>query len=84
MLQPLDLSVDKPLKNEMRKRFVEWYSSCVAKELKSGKSVNDINIGLQMSLVKPLSANWFISAFDYIRSSPDMGLKLLGSLVFSI
>ena len=84
MLQPLDLSVDKSLKNEMRKRFVEWYSSCVAKELKSGKSVNDINIGLQMSLVKPLSANWFISAFDYIRSSPDMGLKLLGSLVFSI
>ena len=81
MLQPLDLSVNKPLKNEMRKRFVEWYSSCVAKELKSGKSVNDINIGLQMSLVKPLSANWFVSAFDYIRSSPDIicnGFKAAG------
>ena len=65
----------------MRKRFVEWYSSCVAKELKCGKSVNDINIGLQISLVKPLSANWFISAFDYISSSPDIicnGFKAAG------
>ena len=71
-LQPLDLSVNKPFKNELRQHFVEWYSSSVAKELKSGKSVNDINIGFQMSVVKPLSANWFISAYDYIHSSPDI------------
>ena len=68
-LQPLNLSLNKPFKNEMRKHFVEWYSSC---ELKSGKSVNDINIGLQMSVIKPLSATWFISAYDYIHSSPDI------------
>ena len=46
--------------------------SCVAKELKSGKSVNDINIGLQMSVIKPMSANWFISAYDYIHFSRDI------------
>ena len=72
MLQPLDLSVNKPFKNEMRKRFVKWYSNCVTEEVKSGKSVNDINIALQMSIVKPLSANWFISAFEYICSLPDI------------
>ena len=71
-LQPRNLSVNKTFKNEMRKYFVEWYSSCVAKELKSGKSVNDINIGLQMSVINPLSANWFVSAYDYIHSSPDI------------
>ena len=60
MLQPLNITVHKPLKKEMRKKFVEWYSSCVAKKLKSGKSINDINLGLIMSVVKPLSANWFI------------------------
>ena len=67
----------------MRKHSVEWYSSCVAKELKSGKSVNDINIGLQMSVVKPLSANWFISAFYYIHSCHDIlcnGFKAAGIL----
>ena len=69
-LQPLDLSVNKSFKNEMRKNFVEWYSSCVAKELKSGKSVNYINIGLQMSAIRPLSANWFISAYDYYSFLP--------------
>ena len=46
--------MNKPFK---KKRFVKWYSNCVTEELKSGKSVNDINIAPQMSVVKPLSAS---------------------------
>ena len=62
----------RPIKNEMRKMFVKWYSKSVTEELDSGKPVNQDQVGLQMSIIKPLSANWFISAFDYIRTSPDI------------
>lgn len=37
----------------------------------SERGVTEININLAMSLVKPLSANWFIENFDYIGGSSD-------------
>ena len=49
-LQPLDLSVNRPLKNEMRKKFVKWYSKSVTEEVDSGKPVNQVQAGLQMSI----------------------------------
>ena len=70
-LQPLDLSVNKPLKSSMRKCFVNWYSARVAEQINSERLVSNININLAMSVVKILSANWFIESFDYIKSSPD-------------
>ena len=82
-LQPLDLSVNKPLKSSMRKCFVNWYSARVAEQMNSETSVSNININLAMSLVKPLSANWFIESFDYIKSSPEIilnGFKAAGIL----
>ena len=75
--------MNKPFKNEMRQQFVEWYCKCVADEPESGKPINEINIGLQMSMVKPLSANWSISVFEYVHSSPDIipnGYKSAGIL----
>ena len=44
-------------KSVIKKRsFVEWYSTYVAEELRSGKPIYDIKIGLQ-------SANWLITCF---------------------
>ena len=84
-LQPLDLSVNKPVKSYMRKCFVQWYSKRVSEQLNSGIDIDSIKIGLQMSVVKPLSANWFIDTFDSIRSQPDIvDLKLLGFMMLLI
>ena len=74
-MQPLDLSVNKPIKNQMK-----WHSKKVADELESGSVLVKLR---QMSVVKPLSANWFIGAFDYIKNSPDIiinGFKAAGIL----
>ena len=35
-LQPLDLSVNKPAKDFLRKKFQEWYGDIVCKQLESG------------------------------------------------
>ena len=81
-LQPLDLSINKPLKNEMRKKFMERYSSCVAKELDSGKAIDHVQVGLQMSIIKPLSAHWFIGkesgcVYERVRNTMIKLLKLV-------
>ena len=38
-LQPLDLSVNKPFKDEMKKRFQAWYAEEVQKQLTSGTTM---------------------------------------------
>ena len=34
--------------------------------------MDSVSVSLQMSLVKPLSGNWFINAFDYVSSHPQI------------
>ena len=41
LLQPMDLSVNKPAKDYLKNKFEEWYSHQVAKQLE-GKCVNDL------------------------------------------
>ena len=44
--------------------------------------MDSVSVSLQMSLVKPLSGNWFI-AFDYVSSHPEIiinGFKAAGIL----
>jgi hypothetical protein len=43
LLQPLDLSVNKPLKDHLRSSFQTWYSEQVSKQLEEGKEPEDIS-----------------------------------------
>ena len=65
----------------MRKCFVSWYSERVAEQIKEEKSADHVGINLPMSVVKPLSANWFLESFEYLRDSTDIfvnGFKAAG------
>ena len=67
VLQPLDLSVNKPLKDHLRSKFQSWYSEQVSKQMNDGKQPEDIEVDMKLSVMKPLSARWIISAYDYVR-----------------
>ena len=68
LLQPLDLSVNKPFKDHLRHKFQSWYADQVFKELQEGKNPDQgrhqafyhETIGCE---VDNISIN-----FDYIRS----------------
>ena len=40
-LQPLDLAVNKPLKNQMKRHFHQWYSQEVEKGVNNAKTSED-------------------------------------------
>ena len=42
-LQPLDISINKPMKDEVKKRFHQWYSEEVSKQLKT-VSVHEVQV----------------------------------------
>ena len=66
-LQPMDLSVNKPIKDHMRSSFHKWY----AHQVKS-QNGNHEPVDLRLSLLKPLGARWFIDAFSHIQESPSI------------
>ena len=47
VLQPIDLSVNKPFKDHLRKCFAEWYSQQVSTQLEDGTPVD--NVWLEMA-----------------------------------
>ena len=68
-LQPLDVSVNKAVKENLRKQFQNWHSSQVSKHTDSAVMKP---VDLSMSVVKPLGATWLMSMFDYIKANPSI------------
>ena len=46
----------------MKKKFTEWYSKQIANELEKGTPLDDIEVKLKLSVLKPLHAGWLIDA----------------------
>ena len=80
-LQPLDLSVNKPLKDEMKQRFQSWYAKKVQKQLASGIAIQDVKIDTRTSTLKPKSANWLMASLNSLAQKPEIvinGFKKAG------
>lgn len=77
-LQPLDVSVNKPAKEFLRRKFQHWYSEEVRRQIESGKPVK---VDLAMSIVKPLGAQWLIDLNEYIKSNSSIVVNGFKSIV---
>ena len=61
--------------------FLEWYSQEVSKQIDTGTPPDAVNVDMRMSLIKEHSCKWLVSAYDHIRSHPDIivnGFKKAG------
>ena len=68
LFQSMDLTVNGAAKAVMKRRFTECYSQKFWKELESGKDLNDIDIKLTLTILKPLHASWLTNLHDYVTS----------------
>jgi len=79
-LQPLDVSVNKAVQNQLRAEFQHWHACQICHQHQEGQKKP---INLKMSAVKPLSASWIVSACVYVKSNPEIiinGFKESGLL----
>ena len=65
-LQPMDVSINKPLKAEMKKRFQGWYADEVQKRLKDGP-VDQVKVDLTVAVIKDKCTNWIISSWQALQ-----------------
>ena len=45
-LRPIDISVNKPLKDHLRNNFTRWYASQVQEQLEKGTSIEEVKVDL--------------------------------------
>ena len=76
LFQPLDLTVNSSKKASLKKKFTEWYSSSISKQLEEGKSIEGINVELKLSILKPLHAKW-INELCVIYMTSEEGRKVM-------
>ena len=81
-LQPLDVSVNKSVKEQLRRQFQLWYSDKISKQITDDCCLTDaVTVDLSMSVVKPLSLKWLVSVNEHLINNPEIivnGFKQAG------
>ena len=73
-LQPLDLSINKPAKEFLRRKFQEWFASQIATQLDEGDTGGQ-HIDTRLSIMKPLGARWLVELHDYLSANPSFAVN---------
>ena len=76
LFQPLDLNVNGAAKVFFKRKDTEWYGEN-SKALVDGIALDDIEIKLNLSVLKPLQAKWIVELYNYLTS--EKAYDLIGN-----
>ena len=64
-LQPLDLSINKPAKEFLKRKNQEWFADQIAARLENNtQQVNAQQVDMRPSIMKPLGTQWLLQLYD--------------------
>ena len=67
--QSLDLTTNKWAKEFLETKFSQWYSEQTQNALDSGKAIEDTEVKVPLSVMKPLHGCWLIEIFNELTSA---------------
>jgi len=68
-LQPLEFAVNKPLKDQIKTQFYQWYSKEIEKRVKNAKTEDSKVSDLKLCNLKPLGFKWLKEACAYVKKN---------------
>ena len=74
LLQPTDISVNKPAKDFFKRKFERWYSDEVMKQLQGVSDIESAEIepiNICFSAMKVLTSQWLVDMNEYIANNPQ-------------
>lgn len=74
-LQPLDISINKSMKNELRKQFQMYYASEVQRQLSNDIAIERVKVDLTLTAIKTKSASWIMSSWHEIEKRPELAIN---------
>ena len=76
--QPLDLTMNGSAKGFIATKFNSWYAQQISDELESGKPLEEIDIKLRLSALKPLHLAWVVDFYRYTTSADGKEIVING------
>lgn len=70
----MDVSVNRPMNNRLRKNFQTWYAGEVQKQLKT-VSVDQVKVDITAAAIKPLCARWIQTAWQGLEQQPQIAIN---------
>ena len=77
-LQPLDISINKPMKDALKDQFQMWYAQEVQRQLQDGSKLradDEVEIDTTMTAIKDLCTRWIISAWQSIERRSELAIN---------
>ena len=76
-LQPMDISVNKPGKDFLKRRFEAWYAEEIQKQLDGNdiESTELAPVDLSLPRLKVLGAKWILEMFHYLSHNPQIVVR---------
>ena len=53
----------------MKDQFTSWYSANVQSQFDSEVPLEDVDVDLRLSVIKPIHATWLVSLYKHLSSS---------------
>ena len=73
-LQPMDVAINKPMKDEMKRRFQQWYAEEVQKQLKA-IPIEEVKVEMPTSIIKNKSSQWLIDSWQATKQRPEFAIN---------
>eukprot|EP00794_Sanderia_malayensis_P006691 gene6691-7447_t len=67
--QPLDLTVNGYAKRFTKNKFNEWYAQQITRQLQEGNKLENVDVKLRLSTLKPLHAGWLVALYNEMTSA---------------
>ena len=73
-LQPLDVSVNKPAKSFVKRKFEEWYAKEIFTQLRGpNPACQELEpVDLSLPIMKEFFSGWLVDMFNYIPENPQL------------
>ena len=73
--QPLDLTVNGYSKRFLKNKFNEWYSFQVSKQLAECVMLENVQVKLNLTILKPIHAGWLVDFYNHMTT--DKGFDII-------
>ena len=67
--QPLYLTVNGHAKRFLKNKFSIWYAAQITRQLGEGLKIDEVDVKLHLTILKPLHAQWIVDFYNEMTSS---------------